>query len=31
MRTVVDQIGASYGWAKTETPAEWWHVNYVGP
>jgi LysM repeat protein len=31
MRTVVDQIGASYGWAKTEAPQEWWHVSYVGP
>lgn len=31
MRTVVDQIGAQYGWAKTEAPDEWWHVNYVGP
>jgi LysM repeat protein len=31
MRTVVDQIGASYGWAKTEAPEEWWHVNYIGP
>jgi LysM repeat protein len=31
MRTVVDEIGASYGWAKTEAPDEWWHVNYVGP
>jgi LysM repeat protein len=31
MRTVVDQIGATYGWAKTEAPEEWWHVNYVGP
>jgi LysM repeat protein len=31
MRTVVDQIGATYGWAKTEAPDEWWHVNYVGP
>ena len=31
MRTVIDQIGASYGWAKTEAPSEWWHVNYVGP
>jgi LysM repeat protein len=30
MRTVVDQIGASYGWAKTEALGEWWHVNYVG-
>jgi LysM repeat protein len=31
MRTVVDQIGGSYGWAKTEAPDEWWHINYVGP
>ena len=31
MRTVVDQIGANYGWAKTEAPDEWWHINYVGP
>jgi LysM repeat protein len=31
MRTVVDEIGASYGWAKTEASSEWWHVNYVGP
>jgi LysM repeat protein len=31
MRTVVDQIGANYGWAKVEAPDEWWHVNYVGP
>jgi LysM repeat protein len=31
MRTVLDQIGASYGWAKTEAPDEWWHVNYIGP
>jgi LysM repeat protein len=31
MRTVVDEIGANYGWAKTEAPSEWWHVNYVGP
>ena len=31
MRTVIDQIGASYGWAKTEAPQEWWHVSYVGP
>ncbi len=31
MRTVVDQIGGSFGWAKTEAPDEWWHVNYVGP
>jgi LAS superfamily LD-carboxypeptidase LdcB len=31
MRTVIDQIGATYGWAKTEAAGEWWHVNYVGP
>jgi LysM repeat protein len=31
MRTVIDQIGAAYGWAKTEAPGEWWHVDYVGP
>jgi LysM repeat protein len=30
MRTVVDQIGASFGWAKIEAPDEWWHINYVG-
>ncbi len=31
MRSVVDEIGANYGWAKTEAPSEWWHVNYIGP
>jgi hypothetical protein len=31
MATVIDQIGAAYGWAKTEASNEWWHVNYVGP
>jgi LysM repeat protein len=31
MRTVVDEIGATYGWAKTEASDEWWHVSYVGP
>jgi LysM repeat protein len=31
MASVIDEIGASYGWAKTEAPGEWWHVNYVGP
>jgi len=31
MRTVVDEIGSRYGWAKTEASSEWWHVNYVGP
>jgi LysM repeat protein len=30
MRTVIDQLGPSYGWGKTEAPTEWWHVNYVG-
>jgi hypothetical protein len=28
---VIDQIGATYGWAKTEASSEWWHVDYVGP
>jgi LysM repeat protein len=31
MANVIDQIGATYGWAKTEASSEWWHVNYVGP
>jgi LysM repeat protein len=31
MRSVIDQIGVLYGWAKTEASDEWWHVNYVGP
>ena len=31
MRTIVDEIGGAYGWAKIEAPDEWWHVNYVGP
>ena len=31
MATVIDEIGATYGWAKTEAPGEWWHVNYFGP
>jgi len=31
MASVIDEIGATYGWAKTEAPGEWWHVNYVGP
>lgn len=30
MRWAIDQIGASFGWQKTEAPGEWWHVNYVG-
>lgn len=30
MASVIDQIGAAYGWAKTEAPSEWWHVNYIG-
>lgn len=29
MRSVVDQIGLSFGWGKTEAPSEWWHVNYA--
>jgi LysM repeat protein len=31
MRTVVDEIGTRYGWAKTEAPNEWWHISYIGP
>jgi len=31
MANVIDQIGATYGWAKAEAPDEWWHINYVGP
>jgi hypothetical protein len=31
MRSVIDSIGASYGWAKNEAASEWWHVTYVGP
>ena len=30
MRSVVDQIGAIYGWGKYEAPSEWWHVTYAG-
>jgi hypothetical protein len=30
MRSVVDEIGGSYGWAKVESFDEWWHINYVG-
>jgi LAS superfamily LD-carboxypeptidase LdcB len=29
MRSVIDQIGAAYGWVGT-IPSEWWHVEYVG-
>jgi LysM repeat protein len=31
MRTVVDEIGPTYGWTKVHGPDEWWHVDYVGP
>jgi LAS superfamily LD-carboxypeptidase LdcB len=30
MRTVIDQIGLTYGWSKIHGPDEWWHVDYVG-
>jgi LysM repeat protein len=30
MRSVIDQIGAKYGWTKVHGPGEWWHVDYVG-
>jgi LysM repeat protein len=29
MRSVIDQIGGSYGWSGT-IPTEWWHVQYGG-
>jgi hypothetical protein len=30
MRTMVDQIGAKYGWSKqwSDAPSEWWHLKY---
>jgi LysM repeat protein len=30
MRSIIDQIGAAYGWGKFEAPDEWWHVTYGG-
>jgi D-alanyl-D-alanine carboxypeptidase len=30
MRKAVDRLGPRFGWAKTEVPSEWGHVNYVG-
>jgi hypothetical protein len=30
MHTAIDILGARFGWAKTEAPGEWFHVNYVG-
>jgi LysM repeat protein len=30
MRSIIDQIGAAYGWGKFEAPDEWWHVSYGG-
>jgi LysM repeat protein len=30
MRKAVDRLGGRFGWAKTEAPSEWGHVNYVG-
>lgn len=29
MRTVIDEIGATYGWTAT-IPSEWWHVEWWG-
>ncbi|HEX6116253.1 MAG TPA: D-alanyl-D-alanine carboxypeptidase family protein [Solirubrobacterales bacterium] len=29
MRSVIDQIGAAYGWSGT-IPSEWWHVSWGG-
>lgn len=28
MRAWIDEHGAPFGWAKTEAPSEWWHVNW---
>jgi hypothetical protein len=30
MRTMVDRIGAKYGWSKqwSDAPSEWWHILY---
>jgi LysM repeat protein len=30
MRSVIDQIGGAYGWAKVSAPDEWWHITFVG-
>lgn len=32
MRSIVDQIGAQYGWSKSwsDAPSEWWHIKYQG-
>jgi hypothetical protein len=30
MRSIVDAIGANYGWGKVHGPGEWWHVDYLG-
>jgi hypothetical protein len=30
MRSLIDQIGSKYGWAKVHAPGEWWHVDYLG-
>jgi hypothetical protein len=29
MRSVIDQIGAAYGWHAPH-PGEWWHVEHWG-
>jgi LAS superfamily LD-carboxypeptidase LdcB len=30
MRSIIDEIGAQFGWSKVHAPSEWWHVDYVG-
>lgn len=30
MRTVIDNLGPTYGWGKVHGPTEWWHVDYLG-
>jgi LysM repeat protein len=29
MRSIIDEIGAGFGWGKIHAPGEWWHVDYV--
>lgn len=31
MRSIVDSIGAKYGWSKSwsDAPSEWWHIRYA--
>jgi LysM repeat protein len=29
MRSIIDEIGAQFGWGKVNAPGEWWHVDYL--